>query len=90
MAKQTDKIRKEWELHGWFCINLISTNKNGICDYLMLKKGYRDVFVESKEVKDKLSELQKLRINQLLDMDKRIFINDNEIHDKFIFKSLNF
>ena len=46
--KQTDKIRKHWESKGWFVVNLIKTNKNGIPDYMMLKNG-STIFVESKK-----------------------------------------
>jgi len=88
--KQTDKIRREWESSGWFVINLIATNQNGICDYLMMKQNEVDVFVESKEIKDELSELQKYRINQLLELGKRVMVNDNEITEPFIFDTLNF
>lgn len=90
MAKQTDKIRKQWESKGYFVINLISTSKNGICDYLAMKKGEIDVFIESKETWDKLSELQKHRINEILDLGKRVMINDIEVLDKFEFDKLNF
>jgi len=90
MAKQTDKIRREWESKGWFVINLIATSKNGICDYLMIKPNEVDVFVESKEIKDELSELQKYRINQLLELGKHVMVNDKEIKEPFIFEILNF
>ena len=83
MPKKTDLIRNEWELNGWFCINLIATNKNGIPDYLMIKKGEIDCYVESKEKNDKLSELQKRMINKLLTLGKRVFINELEVTKAF-------
>ena len=83
MAKQTNKIRNEWESNGWFCINLIATNKNGIPDFQMIKKGEIDCFVESKEKNDKLSELQKRMINKLLGLGKRVFINELEVIEAF-------
>jgi hypothetical protein len=79
VVKQTDKIRNEWESNGWFCINLIATNKNGIPDFQMIKKGEIDCFVESKEKNDQLSELQKRMINKLLGLGKRVFINELEV-----------
>jgi hypothetical protein len=79
VVKQTDKIRNEWESAGWFCINLIATNKNGIPDFQMIKKGEIDCFVESKEKNDQLSELQKRMINKLLGLGKRVFINELEV-----------
>jgi hypothetical protein len=79
VVKQTDKIRNKWESAGWFCINLIATNKNGIPDFQMIKKGEIDCFVESKEKNDQLSELQKRMINKLLGLGKRVFINELEV-----------
>jgi len=90
MTKQTDKIRSQWESNGWYCINMIATNKNGIPDYLMKKKGEVDVFVESKESWDKLSKLQKARINELIDLGNRVFINDTEVVNKFVFDDFYF
>ena len=89
MVKQTDKIRSEWELNGWFCINLIATNKNGMPDYLMIKKNEVDCFVESKEKNDRLSELQKRMINQLLRLGKRVFINELEVKEAFEFNTFD-
>ena len=76
--KQTDKIRKHWEKNGWLVVNLIKTNKNGIPDYLMLKDGAA-VFVESKEVWDKLSPVQEYRIKQLKENGFKVMVNDKEI-----------
>ena len=61
---QTDTIKK-YERKGYFVINLIKTNKNGIPDLLALKKGEPPIFIECKEVNDKLSELQRYRIREL-------------------------
>ncbi len=90
MAKQTDKIRTKWEGEGWYVINLIATSKNGICDYLMLKAGHVDVFVESKEKLDKLSDLQKIRINEMLALGKKVYINNEAIKAPFIMDKLDF
>ena len=90
MAKQTDKIREKWEKDGWYCINLIATNKKGIPDYQMIKKGETDVFVESKEKHDNLSELQKLVINKLISLGKRVFVNDTELFHPFEFEEFDF
>jgi len=87
MAKQTDKITKEWKSKGWWVLNLTTTNKHGICDYLMKKKGETDVFVESKESWDRLSELQKFRINEILDLGCRVMVNDTEILEHYKLKN---
>jgi len=73
--KQTDKIRKHWESKGWFVVNLIKTNKNGIADYVIFKDGIT-VFVESKESWDRLSKLQEYRIKQFKKMGFDYYVND--------------
>ena len=58
------KIKKKLELEGWFVIKLITTSCNGIPDLLCLRNGIT-MFVEVKRPNGKLSELQKVRIDQL-------------------------
>tara|TARA_R110002072_G_scaffold265036_1_gene423962 strand:- start:404 stop:649 length:246 start_codon:yes stop_codon:yes gene_type:complete len=60
------KIIKEYESNGWFVINLIKTNKNGIPDLLCIKEGEKPIFIECKEFNDTLKPLQKFRIKELL------------------------
>lgn len=74
--KMTDKIRKEWEDKGYYVLNLISTNKNGIPDYIALKDGENPIFIESKEEWDKLSPLQEYRIKELKKHKFKVFVND--------------
>lgn len=76
--KMTDKIRKHWESKGYYVINLINTNKNGIPDYVALKDEEPPVFIESKEKKDKLSKLQEYRIKELKKHNFKVFVNDEE------------
>ena len=59
------KIIKEYESKGYFVINLIKTNKNGITDLLCIKKGTA-IFIEVKEANDTLKPLQKYRIDELI------------------------
>ena len=58
------KIKTTFEKNGWYVINLIKTNKNGITDLICIKNGV-SIFVESKEIKDTLKPLQKFRIDEL-------------------------
>ena len=58
------KIQKKLQEEGWLCIKLIKTTLNGIPDLMALKDS-KTMFVEVKQPKGKLSELQKLRIEQL-------------------------
>ena len=50
---------------GWLCVKLIKTSVNGIPDLLCLKNG-NAMFIEVKQPDGKLSELQNVRIGQLL------------------------
>jgi Holliday junction resolvase len=52
------------EAKGYYVINLIKTNKNGIPDLLCLKDG-KAVFIECKEKLDTLKPLQAFRIEEL-------------------------
>ena len=61
---QTKKIN-EYIKKGYYVINLIKTNKNGITDLLCLKKGETPIFIECKEINDTLKPLQKFRLKEL-------------------------
>ena len=52
------------EAEGWFVVKLIKTNKNGVPDLLASKKD-RTVFIEVKQEKGVLSEIQKYRIEEI-------------------------
>lgn len=64
MSKFQTKVIKEYEKNGYYVINLIKTNKNGIPDLLAIKDG-KATFIECKEQSDTLKELQKFRIDEL-------------------------
>ena len=64
MSNFQTKIIKEYEANGYYVINLIKTNKNGIPDLLAIKDGQIE-FIECKEKNDSLKTLQKFRIDQL-------------------------
>ena len=59
------KVIKQYEKQGYYVINLISTNKNGIPDLLALKKGEEPFFIECKKQGDTIKPLQKFRIDEL-------------------------
>lgn len=67
-SKHQTKTIKEYEAKGYFVINLIKTNKNGIPDLLCLKAGEKPLFIECKELKDTVKPLQEYRIKQLNDL----------------------
>lgn len=58
------KIKKKLEADGWTVIKLIKTSMNGIMDLLALKDGCCQ-FIEVKQPKGILSEIQKFRIKEL-------------------------
>jgi Holliday junction resolvase len=58
------KIIKKLEQDGYYVLKLIKTNKNGIPDLLAVKEN-ECMFIEVKRPEGKLSELQKVRIEEL-------------------------
>ena len=66
MSKFQTKIIKEYESKGYFVIDLIKTNKNGIADLLCLKKDEPPLFIECKEVNDTIKPIQLYRQNELI------------------------
>lgn len=67
--KIIDRLVKE----GWYVVKLIKTNKNGIPDLLALKDGV-SWFIEVKQPKGVLSEIQKFRIQELRDKGFKVSI----------------
>jgi Holliday junction resolvase len=59
------KIIKELEKNGWYCLKIISCNKNGFPDIIAFKKGFEPLFIEVKTAKGVQSELQKYRQKEL-------------------------
>ena len=64
-SKHQTKTIKQYESDGWFVINLIKTNKNGIPDLLCLKDGQVPLFIECKEKTDTVKPLQQYMIDLL-------------------------
>ena len=64
-SKRQAKIISKLTQEGWLCVKLIKTSCNGIPDIMALKGG-KTMFIEVKQPDGKLSELQNVRIGQLL------------------------
>ena len=64
-SKRQAKIIAKLTQEGWLCVKLIKTSVNGIPDIMALKGG-KTMFIEVKQPDGKLSELQNVRIGQLL------------------------
>ena len=77
--KQKDKIAKFWKDKGYFVINLIRVTPIGLPDYIALKPN-EVIFIESKEKRDRLSELQKIRLEMLKKIGFTCYVN----FDKYI------
>jgi len=69
------KIAKDLTAKGWFVLNLIKTNKDGIPDLLALKKGHDPKFIECKTKKGVLSSIQEYRLDQLRDLGFETFVS---------------
>ncbi len=79
MSKLQTKTIKEYEANGWYVINLIKTNKNGIADLLCLKDGEKPLFIEIKEKNDTVKPLQEYRQKELINLGfQSIIIKANE------------
>ena len=65
-SKRQANIIAKLTQEGWLCVKLIKTSCNGIPDIMALKGG-KTMFIEVKQPDGKLSELQKIRIQQLSD-----------------------
>lgn len=64
--KIQSKIIKKLENDDWLVLKIIKLSKAGYPDLLCLKDG-KIMFIEVKRPEGKLSELQKVRIEQLKD-----------------------
>ena len=65
-SKRQTKVIKQYENKGYYVINLIKTNKNGIADLLCLKDGQTPLFIEVKEDSDTVKPLQYYRRKELI------------------------
>ena len=77
MSKLQSKTIQEYESKGYYVINLIKTNKNGIADLLCLKAGEVPLFIEIKEDGDTVKPLQKYRQKELIKLGFKSIIKKN-------------
>ena len=71
------KTIKNYESNGWTVLKIIRLSDNGYPDVLCMKQGEIDIWIECKEDKDTLKELQKLRIDELNKLGKIAFCLHN-------------
>lgn len=60
------KIIERFEYEGYYVIKLMKTNKNGIPDLMMLKRGEPPVFIEVKRMDGRSSAVQRFRHAELM------------------------
>lgn len=76
-SKFQTKTIKNYESNGWTVLNIGKIYQNGYPDLLCMKQGETDIWIECKERKDTLKELQKLRIDELNKLGKIAFCLHN-------------
>lgn len=76
-SKQQSKLIKLWKDKGYFVINLVKVTPSGLPDLIALKPN-EVVFIESKEVWDSLSVLQKVRIKMLTNIGFTVYVNEEK------------
>ena len=76
-SKQQTKLIKHWRSLGYFVINLVRIQPTGLPDLIALKPD-EVIFIESKEVWDKLSALQIAKIEILKKLKFKVYVNENE------------
>jgi len=59
-------VIRKLEKNGWFCLRLIQTNKNGVADWEVMKKGEVPYFIEFKAKGEKPDPLQTYRHEEML------------------------
>ncbi len=67
------KIKEFLKKRGYTVLKIIKLSDNGYPDLYAFKKGYKDIWIESKEANDDLKPLQELRINELNEQGKIAF-----------------
>ena len=75
-SKRQTKVIKQYENKGYYVINRIKTNKNGIADLLCLKTGQTPLFIEIKEDSDSVKPLQYYRRKELIRLGFKSIIID--------------
>ena len=76
-SKQQTKLIKHWRSLGYFVINLVKITPSGLPDLIALKPN-EVIFIESKEIWDKLSALQIAKIEILKKLNFKVYVNENE------------
>jgi Holliday junction resolvase-like predicted endonuclease len=71
---QQTKLKSYWQKQGYLVINLIRVSPIGMPDLIALKPD-EVVFIESKEVGDRLSPLQKVWLNKLTKIGFKCYVN---------------
>jgi Holliday junction resolvase len=74
-SRQQTKLIKHWQSKGYFVINLVKITPSGLPDLIAIKPD-EVIFIESKEIWDRLSPLQKAKIGMLKRLGFKVYVND--------------
>lgn len=77
-SKFQTKVKSIMQKNGYKVFNIIRFSDNGYPDLLCVKDGFKNVWIECKEVKDTLKPLQKVRIDELNSIGQIAFCLQNE------------
>jgi len=72
---------------GWYVVKLIQTNKNGICDLLIVREG-KCIFVEVKRPGARARALQEYRMNELIQHGATAFVTHSVEEVKTVLNQL--
>ena len=61
------KVIRQLKKQGYYCLRLLQTTTNGVPDYLIMKKGEEDYFIEFKAKGENADPLQVYRHEELLE-----------------------
>ena len=76
--KMQSRLIKYWSSRGYLVINLVRITPTGLPDLIAVKPN-EVIFIESKEIWDRLSTLQKIKIKMLKQLGFKVFVNYEEV-----------
>jgi len=76
-SKQQTKLIKQWQNKGYLVLNLVRITPIGLPDLIAIKPD-KVIFIESKEVWDKLSVLQKTKLKMLKKLGFECYVNNDK------------
>lgn len=69
-------LSKKAKKYGFLCYKFVSPGKKGVPDRILLAKGYT-IYIETKSNTGVLSEIQKIRINEMRKQGCEVYVINN-------------